>query len=66
MRKQRYLKVKSQPKNKKYGNGSVGARVILIVRGRCMPVRSSKGTEWKCDDDLCACGTKETDIHVFF
>ena len=22
--------------------------------------------EWKYDNDLCACGTKETDIHVLF
>ena len=22
--------------------------------------------EWKYDDDLCVCGTKETEIHVLF
>ena len=38
----------------------------LMVRGDCLPVRSSKGMEWKYDDDLCVCGTKETEIHVFF
>ena len=34
----------------------------LMVRGRCLPVRGSKGMEWKYDDDLC--GTKETEINV--
>ena len=27
----------------------------LIVRGGFLPVRGSKGMEWKYDDDLCAC-----------
>ena len=26
-------------------------------------MRSSKGMEWKYDDDLCASGTKETETH---
>ena len=38
----------------------------LMVRGGCLPVRGSKGMEWKYDDDLCVCGTKETEIHVLF
>ena len=58
--------MKSQPKNEKYANGSVGARVRLMVRGGCLPVRGSKGMDWKYDDDLCVCGTKETEIHVLF
>ena len=37
-----------------------------MVRGGCLPVRGSKGIEWKYDDDLCVCVTKETDIHVLF
>ena len=36
-----------------------------MVRGGCLPVRGSKVMEWKYDDDLCVCGTKETEIHVF-
>ena len=47
--------MKSQPKNEKYANGSVGARLRLMVRGGCLPVRGSKGMEWKYDDDLCVC-----------
>ena len=60
--------MKSQQKNYKYANGSVGARVRLMVREGCLPVRGSKGMEWKYDDDLrvCVCGTKETEIHVYF
>ena len=64
-REQEYLKVKSQPKNDKYANGSVGARVRLLVRGGVLPVGGFKGMEWKYADDLCECGTKETDIPVF-
>ena len=35
-----------------------------MVTGSCRPMRGSKGMEWYYDDDLCACGTKETEIHV--
>ena len=65
-RDQQYAHMKSQPKNEKYANGSVGARVRLMVRGGCLPVRGSKGMEWKYHDDLYLCGKKETEIHVFF
>ena len=36
----------------------------LMVRGGCLPLRVSKGMEWKYDDDLCVCVTKETETHV--
>ena len=49
---QQYVHMKSK---KKYAHGSVGARVRLMVRGGCLPVRGSKGMEWKYDDDLCVC-----------
>ena len=55
-----------QPENEKYANVSVGARVTLMVGGGCLPVRGSKGMELKHDDDICVCGTKETEIHVLF
>ena len=51
-REQQYLQVKSQPKNKKYANGSVGARVRLMVRAGCLMVRGFKGMDWKYDDDV--------------
>ena len=53
-REQQYVHMKSQLKNEKYTNGSV--RVRLMVRGGCLPVRGSKGMEWKYDDEK----------HVFF
>ena len=49
------LKVRSQSKNEKYANGSVGVRVRLMLRGGCLPVK-----EWKYADHLCECGTKVT------
>ena len=58
--------MKSQPKNEKYANGSVGVRVRLMVREGCLPVISLKVMEWKYTDDLCECGSKETEMHVFF
>ena len=54
-REQQYVHMKSQQKNGKYANGSVGARVRLMVRGGFLPVRGSKGMEWKYDDDLYVC-----------
>ena len=65
-REQQYVHMKCQPKNEKYANIRVGARVRLMVRGGCLPVRGYKGMEWKYDDDLCVCGTKETEIHLLF
>ena len=35
-REQQYVHMKSQPKNEKYANGSVGAKVRLMVRGGCL------------------------------
>ena len=52
-REQQYVHMKGQPRNEKYANGSMGARVRLMVRGGCLPVGGSKGMEWKYDDDLC-------------
>ena len=56
-REQEYLKVKSQPRNEKYAHGSVGARVILMVRRGILLVIGVKGIECNCADDLCGCGT---------
>ena len=53
-REQPYLQVKSQPKNEKYANDSMEARVRLMVRGGCLTVSGFKGMEY--DDDLvCVC-----------
>ena len=37
-------------------NGSVGARVKLMVRGGCLQVRGSGRMTWKYQDDTCGCG----------
>ena len=65
-REQQYVHMESQQKNEKYANGSMGARVRLLVRGGCLPVRGFKGMEWKYYDDLYVWRTQETEIYVFF
>ena len=57
--------MKNQPKNEKYANGSVEARVRLMVRGGCLLVRGSKGMEWKYDD-LCVCVGQKKHISTCF
>ena len=37
-----------------------------MVRGGCFPIRSFKWMEYKYIDDMCDCGTKETEMHVVF
>ena len=65
-REQQYVHMKSQQKKKRNMQMAVWERVRLMVRGGCLPVRckNSNGMEWKYDDDLCVCVTKETEIHV--
>ena len=58
-REQQNVHMKSQPKHEKYTKGRVEAIVRLMVRGGCLPVRGSEGLEWKYNDDLYVCGTKE-------
>ena len=50
-REQQYVHRRVNQNNEKYTNGSVGARVRLMVRGGCLQVRGSKGMKWKYDDD---------------
>ena len=47
-----------------FADGNVGARVRLMVRGGCLPVRGSDRMTWKYDDDKCRCGLVETEKHV--
>ena len=39
----------------------VGARLRLMVRGGCLPVRGSERMAWKYDDDCCGCVQVETE-----
>ena len=43
-----------------------GAKVRMLVRGGCLPVRGSETMKWKYQDDLCGCGQAETGEHVLF
>ena len=52
------------PRNESFADGSVGARVRLMVRGGCLPVRESERMTWKYDD--CSCGLVETEMHMLF
>ena len=49
-----------------FADGSVGARVRLMVRGGCLSVRGSEMMTWKNDDCRCSCGLVETEMHVLF
>ena len=50
-------------RNESFAEGSVGARVRLIVRGGCLPVRGSERMAWKYDY-CCGCGQVETEEHA--
>ena len=54
------------PRNESFADGSVGARVRLMVRGGFLPVRGSERMTWKYDDCRCVCGLVETEMHVLF
>ena len=42
-----YVQMKESPRNESFADGSVGARVRLMVRGGCLPVRGSERMTWK-------------------
>ena len=58
--------MKESPRNESFADGSVGARVRLMVRGGCLPVRGSERMTWEYDDCRCGCGLVETEMHVLF
>ena len=49
-REKEYVQMIECPRNERFAYGSVGARVRLMVRGGCFPVRGSEGMKWKYDD----------------
>ena len=65
-REKEYVQMKESPRNESFADGSVGARVRLMVRGGCLPVRGSERMTWKYDDCRCGCGLVETEMHVLF
>ena len=65
-RENEYVRMKESPRNESFADGSVGARVRLMVRGGCLPVIGSERITWKYDDCRCGCGLVETEMHVLF
>ena len=65
-REKEYVEMKRCPRNESFADGSVGARVKLMVRGGCLPVRGCKRMAGKYDDDCCGCGKVVTEEHVLF
>ena len=60
------VRMKESPRSESFADGSVGARVRLMVTGGCLPVRGSERMTWKYDDCRCGCGLVETEMHVLF
>ena len=54
-RAQEYVSRKQCPMNEKCVDGSVGAMVRMMMRGRCLPLRGSTRMSWKYDDIHCVC-----------
>ena len=65
-REREYVEMKRCPRKESFADGSIGARVRLMVRGGCQPVRGSERMACKYDDDCCGCGQVETEEHVLF
>ena len=49
-REKEYIETKRCPRNESFADGSVGARVKLMVRAGCLPVRGGEMMAWKYDD----------------
>ena len=64
-REKEYVQMKECPRNEGFTDGKVGARVKLMVRGGCLPVRGSDRMTWKYDDK-CRCGLVKTEKPVLF
>ena len=43
-------------RRERFSDGSVGAKVRLMVKGGCLPIRGSETMKWKYQDDMCGCG----------
>ena len=55
-----YVRMKECPRRKSFADGGVGAKVRLMVREGCLPVRGSGTMKWKYQNDLCGCGQEES------
>ena len=60
-REKEHVRMKECPRRDSFAYGSVGAKVRMMVRGGCLPVRGSGTIKWKYQDYICGCGPVETD-----
>ena len=60
------MMMKECPRRESFSDGSVGAKVRMMVRGGCLPVRGSGTMRCRYQDDLCGCGQVETEGHALF
>ena len=58
------VRMKESPRNESFADGSVGARVRLMVRGGFLPVRGSEMMTWKYDDCRCVWTRRNRDARV--
>ena len=65
-REKEYVRMKESQRNESFADGSVGARVRLMVRGGYLHLRGSERMTWKYDDCRCGYGLVETEMHVLF
>ena len=65
-REKECVQMKRCPRNANFADVSVGARVRLMVRGGCVPVRGSERMAWKYDYCCWGCGQVEIEEHVLF
>ena len=60
------MEMKRFPRNESFADGSVGARVRLMVMGGCLPVKGSERMAWKYEADCCGCVQDKTEEHGLF
>ena len=59
------MRMKECPRRESFAADSVGAHVMLMVRGECLPVRGSGTMKWIYQYDLCGCGQVEIEEYVY-
>ena len=64
VRLEAYGERKWDGKLERYADGSVGAKVRMMMRGDSLVVRGSRNMEWRYRDRRCECGGIETESHV--
>ncbi|ELU17468.1 hypothetical protein CAPTEDRAFT_215244 [Capitella teleta] len=57
----RYVVEKEAAKWESYAEGSVGARVRMLLRGNCLPLRTNSCVVWRYGEEErdCVCGERQ-------